>query len=85
MALISSRELTEKLNVSYQTINFYTNLGLFEIQKRVGNKRFYDEDQTRARIQRILALKEEGYPLRVIVRQFSKDQALQVDTNGGQP
>ena len=83
MGLLSSRELVEIHNISYQTLNFYTNLGLLEIQKKIGNKRFYDEDNTKWRIERILALKSEGYPLRVIVRQLSKE--VNGQTNNGNP
>lgn len=73
MTAISSREVTEKYNISYQTLNFYTNLGLFEIRRRVGNKRFYDDEEIRTRMSRISELKEEGYPLRMIIKHLNKD------------
>ena len=77
MNLISSKELTEKHAISYQTLNFYTTLGLLKIQKRVGNRRYYDEDDTVARFGQIAQLKEEGYPLRIIVKQLNKEMVQQ--------
>lgn len=84
MALISSRELTERHNISYQTLNFYTTLGLFEIEKRVGNRRFFDEETIRTRLERIFDLKDEGFPLRMIVRELQREY-VQKDhgVNGG--
>ncbi len=83
MTLISSKELTEKYKISYQTLNFYTNLGLFAVQRRVGNKRFFDEEEVRSRLDRITQLKEDGYPLRMIIRQLNHQDANQQKT--GEP
>ena len=66
MGLITSRELVRRHNISYQTLNFYTTLGLFRIQAKIGHRRFYDEDIFKTRLEKILALKGEGYPLRII-------------------
>ncbi len=43
--LISSQEIVKKYNVSYQTVNYYTNLGLLPVKKRKGNGRLYNEEE----------------------------------------
>ena len=70
MGLITSRELVSRHNISYQTLNFYTSLGLLRMHGRIGRRRFYDEDITRQRLEKIIALKQEGYPLRIIGKQL---------------
>ena len=82
MILISSKELINKHNISYQTLNFYTTLGLFQVKKRIGNRRFYDENEFKDRLEIILRMKEEGYPLRMIVHQLNQE-ASHPKPNGG--
>lgn len=72
MQLISSKELVEKYGISYQTLNFYTNLRLLNVCKRVGYKRLYDEQEIKQRLEKIVKLKEDGYPLRIITKELSK-------------
>ena len=64
--LISAKEIAKKLDISYPTINHYTNLGFFAVVKRKGNKRLYEEKEVLAALERISRLKDEGYPLRLI-------------------
>ncbi|MDD3150757.1 MAG: MerR family transcriptional regulator [Candidatus Gastranaerophilales bacterium] len=64
--LISSSEITKKYNLSYQTLNYYTNLGLLETVKKEGNKRFYNEDTVKVNLEKIQAMKNEGYTLALI-------------------
>jgi DNA-binding transcriptional MerR regulator len=64
--LISAKEITSKYNISYQTVNHYTDFGLFTLVLKKGNVRFYDENQIRYRINRITKLTREGYSLRLI-------------------
>lgn len=64
--LISSPEIVAKYKISYQTLNYYTNLGLFHAVNKRGNKRYYAEKEIKGRLTRIQSLKNEGYPLRLI-------------------
>jgi len=64
--MISPREISRKFNVSYQTINHYTNLGILVVRQRKGNGRLYDEQEVRRAFQRVNELKNAGYPLRLI-------------------
>lgn len=64
--LISASEVASLFNVSYQTLNYYTNLGLLSTVKKEGNKRLYSEDEVRESLGKIQDLKNQGYPLRVI-------------------
>lgn len=64
--LISSLEIVKKYRISYQTLNYYTNLGLLQAMNKQGNKRFYDERQLRQDLEKIQKLKNEGYTLGLI-------------------
>jgi len=63
---ISAPEIVSALHISYQTLNYYTNLGLLCAVKKRGNKRFYLESEVRANLGKIQKLKNEGYTLRLI-------------------
>ena len=63
---ISALELSKKFNMSYQTVNHYTNLGLLVVRKKEGNGRLYLEPEVVSRLKQIEQLKNEGYPLRII-------------------
>ena len=71
MPLISSKEMMERFQISYQTLNFYTNLGLFQVEKRIGNKRLYDDIAVSLRLDQIKRFKEDGYPLRLIAKKLN--------------
>ena len=69
---ISANEIIRKYHLSYQTVNYYTNLDLLLAVKNKGNKRLYDADTVAFRLKRIQELKSEGYPLRLIKKELSK-------------
>ncbi len=66
--LIFPREIVKRYNISYQTLNYYTSLGLLVVRKRRGNGRLYDEEEVEKRLKRTAELKDEGYPLRIICK-----------------
>ncbi len=66
--MISAQEIVKKYNISYQAVNYYTNLGLLVVRKRKGNGRLYDEKEVEERLKRIAELKDEGYPLMLICK-----------------
>ena len=63
---LSAQEIGEKFEIPYSKVNYYTCLGLFDIVRKVGNKRLYDGEQVRHRFQTISRLINEGYPLSLI-------------------
>lgn len=63
---ISTTEIVRKYNISYQTLNYYTNLGLLVPHNKRGNRRLYDEISLRKNLERIQRLKNEGYTLGLI-------------------
>jgi len=65
-ALISPIEISKKYNISYQTINYYTNLGLLKVRRREGNNRLYNNREVRSGLDRITKLKSQGYSLHLI-------------------
>ncbi|MBU1006477.1 MAG: response regulator [Candidatus Omnitrophica bacterium] len=69
---ISAEEVVKKYSLSYQTVNYYTNLGLFVVAGTKRNKRYYDADQIEARIKEINALRLKGYSLKAIRGGFDR-------------
>ncbi|MDD4899194.1 MAG: MerR family transcriptional regulator [Candidatus Omnitrophica bacterium] len=64
--LISSPQIVARYKISYQTLNYYTNLGLLHVITKQGNKRLYKESEIRHNLVKIQGLKNEGYTLRLI-------------------
>lgn len=71
---ISAKEISVKFKIPYPTINHYTNLGFFSVLKRRGNKRLYQEKEVRARLNKISQWKDEGYPLRLIIKMLREEE-----------
>ena len=65
---ITATEIRQTLNLPYSTINHYTNLGLFSVVRKSGNKRIYNFNEVKARYSMIMKLTQEGYPLSLIQR-----------------
>ena len=68
--IITAMDVVKKYNISYQTLNHYTNFGLLNaIRKRgLGNKRFYRAGEVEANLNMIDDLKGKGYPLKIIAK-----------------
>lgn len=69
--LISSKEIVKKYNLTYQTVNHYTNINLLHVVTKQGNVRMYDEAQVKERLARIAQLISEGYPLRLVCKKLN--------------
>jgi DNA-binding transcriptional MerR regulator len=63
---ISAQEIVTKFNTPYQTVNYYTAIGLLPVAGKIGNKRMYEESVIKERLQKISELAKEGYPLNLI-------------------
>jgi DNA-binding transcriptional MerR regulator len=70
-SFITASEVVDRFRLSYQTLNYYTNLGLLRVAKRDGNQRLYDEQDVQRNLDAIGRLKDEGYPLRLISRMLT--------------
>jgi DNA-binding transcriptional MerR regulator len=68
--LISAKEIISKYNISYQTVNHYTDFGLLPMVEKKGNIRFYDNSLVKSRLSQIMKLASEGYSLRLIRRKL---------------
>ena len=68
--VISAQEIVLKFNTPYQTINYYTTIGLLPVVAKVGNKRMYEEAVIKERLQKISELAREGYPLNLIRKEL---------------
>jgi DNA-binding transcriptional MerR regulator len=64
--LVSAKEISRRFGVTYPTLNHYTNLGFFNVVAKRGNKRFYQADEVKNKLEIIDRLKNDGYPLRLI-------------------
>lgn len=62
----TAKEIAKKLNISYQLVNYYTNIGLFQVSGNKGNSRLYRYAEIMKRFKTISDLKRRGYSLRVI-------------------
>lgn len=65
-ALISPTEISKIYNISYQTVNYYTNLGILMVKKRNANNRLYDSRQVSSCLKKVTNLKSQGYSLKLI-------------------
>jgi len=74
MSLLSTKEVVQRFKLSYQTLNYYTNLGFFNIIERRGNKRMFDEQEVKTKLENIRMLKNQGYPLRLIIRKLNNNE-----------
>ena len=64
--MISAKGILSRYDLSYQTLNHYTDFGLLPVSAKVGNVRYYDRRVVNKRIKQIKQLIREGYSLRLI-------------------
>lgn len=64
--VLSAAEVMKVYNLTYQTINHYTNFGLLTVALKKGNARFYSRDMLEQRLKELRKLTEEGYSLQLI-------------------
>lgn len=63
---LSPAGISKKYNLSYQTVNYYTNLGLLTVRSRDGNNRLYNAKEVSSCLNKVTKLKSQGYSLRLI-------------------
>ena len=64
--MLSAKDITSKYNITYQTVNHYTDFGLLPVRTKKGNVRFYDRELVGKRLKLIRDLGAQGYSLRLI-------------------
>ena len=64
--MISAKDIIKRYNISYQTINHYTNFGLLSVVSKKANQRLYTAKEVKERLAKISKLASEGYSLRLI-------------------
>lgn len=69
-AVISAKEIVDRFQISYQTVNHYTDFGLLQVAFKKGNVRFYNKNEVKVRLTKIAKLAGEGYSLRLIRRKL---------------
>jgi DNA-binding transcriptional MerR regulator len=81
--LISAKELIQKYDLTYQTVNHYTNLGLLDVVTKKGNVRLYDEIVVSDRMAKITQYINAGLPLRIIRKALNDELAVKITNTGG--
>ena len=76
--IITAMDVVKKFNISYQTLNHYTNFGLLNAVKKpgLGNKRLYRHSEVMKNLIRIDELKRKGYPLKIISQILNNKHSL---------
>ena len=69
--LITIDDISKLYGFSKATINYYTNMGLLHIAEKQGNKRLYDDNEVRKRLEKIKEMRRSGYSLRLIRKQLT--------------
>ena len=69
--LISAQEIVRKFGIPYHTVNYYTAIGLLPVLRKKGNQRVYDAGQIKKRLDAIVRLSNEGYPLNLIRKKLA--------------
>ncbi len=69
--MIAISDISRLYGLSKATINYYTNMGLLSVAEKQGNKRLYDEDDVRKRLEKIKEMRRSGYNLRLIRKQLT--------------
>lgn len=64
--MLSAKDIMTRHNISYQTVNHYTDIGLLSVAVKQGNERFYAGALVAKRLKKIKALTKEGYSLRLV-------------------
>jgi DNA-binding transcriptional MerR regulator len=64
--MISAKEISNKHNITYQTVNHYTDFALLPVITKKGNVRFYNSNLVDKRFKKIKSLIAQGYSLRLI-------------------
>ena len=68
--LFCVKDIMRAYELSYQTVNHYTDFGLLPVFVKKGNVRFYDKLTVAKRMKAIRQLMGEGYSLRLICKKM---------------
>lgn len=68
--MLTVKEIMQEYNLTYQTVNHYTDFGLLPIALKKGNVRFYDRNIIEERLKKIKELAAQGYSLSLIRKQL---------------
>jgi len=74
--LVTTKDLAKLLSISIASVNYYTNLGFFNIRERKGSTRLYDKNEIINTYQEMGKLRKEGYSLRLIQQRLNKGYSI---------
>ena len=59
-AFVTAHQIVQRYGLSYQTLNYYTNLGLLHVVKRHGTERLYNAQDVGRQLQAVGRLRCSG-------------------------
>ncbi|MDD5347104.1 MAG: MerR family transcriptional regulator [Candidatus Omnitrophica bacterium] len=62
----TAKEIAKKYDLSYQTINRYSDAGLLHVAFKKGNIRYFERQRTEKRMAHIIHMTRDGYSLLLI-------------------
>ena len=74
MKMISAKDIIKEFNISYQTINNYTDRGFLNVVAKKDRNRMYNYNEVRERLAKITKLVNEGYALRLIHKMLNEGE-----------
>jgi len=69
--MITIKEIVQKFKLTAYSVNHYTNLGLLRVVSKKKNKRLYNENEVKYRLEKIAELTAQGYPLQLINKKLN--------------
>jgi len=74
MRLISAHDIIREFNISYQTINNYTDRGFLNVVAKRSRKRMYKYSEVKERLAKITKWINEGYTLRLMHKMLNEGE-----------
>ncbi|MBU0759939.1 MAG: MerR family transcriptional regulator [Candidatus Omnitrophica bacterium] len=76
--ILTIDEVSKLFSLSKASINYYINMGLIDVSMRRGNKRFFEYDIIKHRMNTIQQLQEKGFLLRQIKEKIMQEKYREV-------
>jgi len=71
---LTSQQVVGKFGITYQTLCYYTDIGLITTAEKRGHKRYYDSAHVASRLTRIKDMQSRDYSLKSIRGEILKEE-----------
>ncbi|MBU1006475.1 MAG: MerR family transcriptional regulator [Candidatus Omnitrophica bacterium] len=72
--ILTIDEVSKLFGLSKASVNYYINMGLIDVSLRRGNKRFFEHNMVKCRMNTIHNLQEKGFLLRQIKEKILQEK-----------